>query len=366
MPRITKSPCYNCSIICSLVFSCLAITGCGEQPEIQQYSIPKEVRVENSATEPATQPVAPQGDNLAWFFKLTGPEEGLVDHLKPFTDFLRSLRLENGVPKYDLPEGWTASNGPGMRYQTISIAKTDPPIEVTIIALPASDGDSLEYLRANIDRWRGQLGLSAMDAENWEQTATTSGELIRIPNPDLSMTLVNLSGTTKEFGETRMFTAVVTETPSELANKSMEPAASASASEPLQFKVPEGWEQNAGNAMRLASFGIAGETPEQAVDVSVTRFPGGGGILDNINRWRGQVKLEPITEEQLEETTEKLEIAGKESVLAEINGETTAILVATVPDGEAKWFFKMQGPVESVKKERDRFREFLKSVSFAE
>lgn len=50
--------------------------------------------------------------------------------------------------------------------------------------------------------------------------------------------------------------------------------------------------------MRLATFIVPTEAGDQ--EVAVTRFPGQvGGVLANINRWRGQMGLQPITEPQL-------------------------------------------------------------------
>lgn len=354
----------------SLSAAVIALTGvlssCSDDEGITQYTVPKEVRAETTGGTPPSAPQVPQGQQLAWFFKLTGPSEQLAEHFPAFVILLKSVRFENRALAYDVPAGWSVENGSGMRYQTIKIEGTDPPLEVSVTSLPALAGDSLDYLKANIDRWRGQLELPPMDGENWEDDAAAAGELIRIPNPNLSMTIVNLTGVSKDFGETQMLAAVITETPSMAASTPPPSANPTPTSGPLKFKVPQGWEQNAGNSMRLASFAVAGENKEDIVDISVMRLGGGGSILENINRWRGQVKLEPITEEELKTTTEDVKISGKDANLALMKGETTAIMAATIPDGDGKWFFKMQGPTEKVAAEAERFREFLDSVSLEE
>ena len=59
---------------------------------------------------------------------------------------------------WTLPKGWTEAKGAGMRYATLqpSVAgKT----EVSIVMLPGAVGGEL----ANVNRWRGQIGLSAVD-----------------------------------------------------------------------------------------------------------------------------------------------------------------------------------------------------------
>ncbi len=60
--------------------------------------------------------------------------------------------------KWSLPRGWTQSNGGSMRYATLR-----PPgagkAEVSIVVLPGPAGGEL----ANVNRWRGQIGLSPVD-----------------------------------------------------------------------------------------------------------------------------------------------------------------------------------------------------------
>lgn len=59
---------------------------------------------------------------------------------------------------WDLPKGWKEQAGTGMRLSTMT-----PPgpgkAEVTVIALPGDVGGEL----ANVNRWRGQIGLPALD-----------------------------------------------------------------------------------------------------------------------------------------------------------------------------------------------------------
>lgn len=60
--------------------------------------------------------------------------------------------------KWALPRGWTESAPGGMRYATLK-----PPlsghIDVSVVVLPGPAGGEL----ANVNRWRGQLGLPAID-----------------------------------------------------------------------------------------------------------------------------------------------------------------------------------------------------------
>ena len=60
--------------------------------------------------------------------------------------------------QWTLPAGWTAKLEGGMRYATLRPA-TPGKVEVSIVMLPGPAGGEL----ANVNRWRGQLGLAPVD-----------------------------------------------------------------------------------------------------------------------------------------------------------------------------------------------------------
>ena len=63
-----------------------------------------------------------------------------------------------GALKWTTPKGWTELQGSGMRFATLN-----PPgpgkAEMSVIVLPGPAGGEL----ANVNRWRGQIGLPPMD-----------------------------------------------------------------------------------------------------------------------------------------------------------------------------------------------------------
>lgn len=59
---------------------------------------------------------------------------------------------------WSLPKGWTETKGEGMRYATLQPAVKGKS-EVSIIMLPGAVGGEL----ANVNRWRGQIGLPPVD-----------------------------------------------------------------------------------------------------------------------------------------------------------------------------------------------------------
>jgi hypothetical protein len=355
---------WSWSFVSSLVVMCgLLLVGCSGEEPIRQYTVPKE--------EPPRRSVARTEGEQVWFFKLTGPHDDGMRYVKPFIDIVRTAQFEEGVPKYEVPEGWKVKAGPAPRHETITIPDTDPPLEVTVSSLPAPASDFDGYLKANIDRWREQIGLPPMPGPNWREQAEQEGEIITVPSGDRSITMVHLTGETETFGETRMLTAVVSRQQDSAPMQSGpgpgdagSPARPATESPQLSYDTPEGWEPSRGSSMRLASFQVPHESGPS--DLSVTRFPGGGDPLSNVNRWRSQIGLDPIDEQQLSETMEEVTVDAQPGWLVLLEGEEQAILAVTVDDDDAKWFFKLQGPLEGVRAEQENFRAFIASVKFTE
>ncbi len=155
-----------------------------------------------------------------------------------------------------------------------------------------------------------------------------------------------------------------------------ESRSSASPTAPLvSWVTPEGWvEMASGSAMRYATFAIKGLHGHN-VDVSITPLPAmQGGELENVNRWRGQVGLDPIDQEELDKQAEKVLIGGEEARLfdmtskeATVHGEHYQRILAVTHSMPGKiWFFKMMGVAETVGEQKEAFQAFLKSIAIEE
>jgi hypothetical protein len=137
----------------------------------------------------------------------------------------------------------------------------------------------------------------------------------------------------------------------------------------LKYTLPAGWQEKPITEMRVASFAIA-EGGKQA-DVSVIPLGGmAGGDFANVNRWRGQVGLSPLAEDDLAKISEKVEIAGQPAELFDIagtspgSGDAERILAVILHRDDTAWFFKVSGDDALVEKNKPAFVAFLKSVSF--
>jgi hypothetical protein len=136
----------------------------------------------------------------------------------------------------------------------------------------------------------------------------------------------------------------------------------------LKWQLPAGWEEVPAGPMRAASFRVKSKEGKQA-DIGI--FPPGisGSDLDNVNRWRGQVGLPPVSEPELSKLAQTVEAAGQSAQLFEAsgagpNGEKSRILSAIQRRDGEPWFFKMTGDDEFVAQQKPAFIEFLKSLSF--
>ena len=117
--------------------------------------------------------------------------------------------------------------------------------------------------------------------------------------------------------------------------------------------------------MRKGSYSVTRDGGE--ADLSITAFPGStGGLLANLNRWRGQLGLAPLAESELETSTVHLDVAELNLVMVDFAGtaagKPTRILGAVVPHGTDTWFFKLMGPDALVATEKPAFLEFLRTI----
>ena len=131
----------------------------------------------------------------------------------------------------------------------------------------------------------------------------------------------------------------------------------------IKWTKPEVWNEVPPSAMRYASFNAGAN--ENKVDVSIVTFSGeGGSDADNVNRWRQQIGLPPMTPEAVATQIEPLKGEGASFSMVDIAGATARTLAAwTRRDGHV-WFFKATGPGAAVEREKPNFVKFVQSVRF--
>lgn len=86
------------------------------------------------------------------------------------------------------------------------------------------------------------------------------------------------------------------------------------------WKVPASWQSATPGAMLLAKFVATGDAGAK-VDITVSSFPGDvGGLLANINRWRGQLGLPGLKEAELPSQTSSLDLGGIAGTVMDASG----------------------------------------------
>jgi hypothetical protein len=133
----------------------------------------------------------------------------------------------------------------------------------------------------------------------------------------------------------------------------------------LACQPPSGWRPARLGFMDKALYQV--QDGEHQIEISVRSA--GGRLLDNINRWRGQLQLDPINEEQLAAALEPITVDNQEGSYIEINGQPTAesptaIYGVVVDVGSSTWFVKLRGNAELARREKDKFLAFAESLRF--
>ena len=129
----------------------------------------------------------------------------------------------------------------------------------------------------------------------------------------------------------------------------------------LEWTLPDTWEVSPEKkAMRLATFLVKAD---KSLAISVSRFPGNvGGELANVNRWRGQIGLDPVSAEDLQKGLEVIETAAGKAKLVDIKNGGKQMLAVMLPYEKSTYFFKLMGSEESVSKQKESMVKLVKSL----
>lgn len=310
--------------------------------------------------------------------------------------------------QYKLPGDWQEVSPGEMRAASFRVAGKDgKQADVSVIPLPGLAGGDLD----NVNRWRGQVGLPAVSeaelaklaqpvevaaqaASLYAQAGTNSGSgektriLAAITRRDGVAWFFKMTGDDDlvaqqkpafiEFLKSVSFAAATAQAqlppshPPIDAGGMMPQAGSAPSSGQFKpnWEVPSGWKEIPGGQFLVAKFILpgGGDTPAA---VNVSKSPGdGGGLLANLNRWRGQLGLAPVAEADLATQAQSLDLPDGKATLADITGQdakTTQkarLLAVVVPRSGQTWFYKLMGNAQVVQQEKDAFMKFVQGVKY--
>ncbi len=124
-------------------------------------------------------------------------------------------------------------------------------------------------------------------------------------------------------------------------------------------ELPAGWTEVAPGPMQQAKFSVPEKDGAKA-EVMVSIFPSAtGGTVENVKRWRGQLKLAAIPDDEVAKLAQPLAGAPEGAILVDLKNEARALTGAIVPrDGQ--WFFiKLLGDAPAVAAAREAFVAFV-------
>ncbi len=151
------------------------------------------------------------------------------------------------------------------------------------------------------------------------------------------------------------------------------------------YEAPAGWvEQTPSSRMRQAQYLLPrAQGDQEDAEMAVFHFPGQGGSIEaNIARWIGQMSRpdgSPATDDaHITETT----VRGQKVTLLEVDGTYRSGGMGPMSRGVSKpgyrmrgaiidttqgpWFFKLTGPVKTVKKWSESWTQFVENLQIGE
>lgn len=308
----------------------------------------------------------------AWFFKVTGPVEAIAKQEETFTSFVKTIHFDgvDSPPHWELPEGWEERPGNEMRFKTLRFGTPEAPLDLSVSSLPKGEGDDQEYLLANVNRWRGQLSLPEIGAPGLRK------QLQEFKLEGATAYLIDISGRTGSGGAASGGTGRAPfasgggpfsgGSPPERPERPAAPSGAGSAG--LTFKPPESWSAGKAGSMRKASFLV--QDGEKSAEITIIDLPAAANdTLTNVNRWRGQVKLGEITQEELPKHVREIEVGGVKGQFVELMGPADAqprlgILGVLAFVDDKAWFIKLSGDAELAEREKENFEAFVRSIKF--
>lgn len=91
---------------------------------------------------------------------------------------------------------------------------------------------------------------------------------------------------------------------------------------PVQWTAPKGWKEEPGNKFREATFRIDAKPP---LELTVVALPGKAGtLLDNVNRWRGQIALPPLEQGELDQVVTRRKVGDRAVTVVDMTGVGSA------------------------------------------
>jgi hypothetical protein len=329
-----------------------ALPGCRKEEAIEQYT------VEHPDRESLELRVAilPHGEDV-FFVRVSGPEAQIKKLVPAFEEFVKSARFVHHDKKgeeptilFTEPKEWKKDPPVEGRVASYRIEADAEPLEVKVTLFPRE-----KYaLLPNIQRWQKEMNLPLAEDAAGAERFVKEGKIA-----DQAVTWVTMHG----YGVYKVSAPPqpMAQTPKMRPTLPMRPAQT-----PFKYEAPKEWvSKPPPDQITAVQFEL--ESKGQIAFVTLTRLGGeGGGLAFNIKRWRGQVMLPEVPEQELVKSVGSLKVAGVPAYYADLDNPKgpaakNRILGVVVPLGQETWFVKMIGPRAWVGQNKNAFETFLKS-----
>lgn len=367
---------YSIPLFClSIAVLLTAIGGCKRQANIESHRIPKSRSGLEALRSPQNQlganslesQMSPQSpsdrmvvglfelDSGTWFFKIVGPLDKVKQTESAWKSFLGSVKFEDGKPVWELPAGWKAAKERPMRFATLQIGEFDPPLELAVSSLSANQDRLL-----NVNRWRDQLGLPEIDADQLDDN------LKKLESADNSVLIFDAAGKSSGGMMPPFARGPLANQPPVRKN----PATGvATAKSELEFEVPEGWES--GKTSSMVAVRLQTNLGDKSAQITVVQMPADANEWEpNAKRWAGEVGLGKLTPEELNTLTREFEVDGHPGQLLDLTKEDSdsakSTIAGMIKRAGTAWFLKLTGDKQVVVESEPEFNDFLDSLKFPE
>ena len=138
--------------------------------------------------------------------------------------------------------------------------------------------------------------------------------------------------------------------------------------------APPSWEPQPLSQMRQASFLAKGNNGAVADISFVSLGSAAGNVLENVNRWLGQLGQAPITEQKLGEIAQRLRTSLGDVTIVDLTGlpdnadpaRDGKIVAAMVTTADSTLFFKMRGNADLAEAQKGDFIKWVAAVCNAQ
>lgn len=297
----------------------------------------------------------------------------------------------SSISSVPTPPNWQPQPLSQMRQASFLVKGDNGAVaDISFVSLGTSAGNVLE----NVNRWLSQLGQPPIDEQKLSQIAqrlttsigeitivdlaglpsgadpTKDGRIIAAMTTSASSTLffkIRGNDTLTESQKSDFIKWVAAVCDAQGGNKVPQTAGampSHDSSNPrIKWQIPPGWSEVPPSAMRYASFSAGGNNDK--IDISIVTFAGeGGSDADNVNRWRQQIGLPPMSPASVATQVAPLKSSEANFSSVDIAGANARTLAAWTRREGHVWFFKATGPSAAVEKEKQNFVKFVQSVRF--